>query len=1679
MKRSLRTSMQNVLEARGTTRKGGAVIVVVLALMAMLAFLGIFFYDFVQVESDTAQNFLSAQPEFSGIDPESVINGAMSQVVSHTNLNDHPSSVLEGGKEPLLAKIFGTMDTNGRPRDYEMRNGRGLYYLPTSAGGDEPFKYTGNDSAPTVSTHVAEDAGTIFGFVINRSRAANDGNTFSSTAHEYEPDVDYTYPDLNGMFLGYDYIQVERDPNGNGVLDSGEAPYDLNKDGNFTEDDNNDGTLSADEDVNGNGVIDPDMVRYIKPSFMDIGLLSRLRPDTTTWYTDPLTKKWVFRPHKSHMIPGTTFARFDAANFPKLDGSALKLGLWTGHGVDYSGLDADADNDGFLDSIYIDLDLPVQELKLENRKLVPMAFFKIEDLNGLIDLNSAGNIPDLVLKNRAGSVDLFTDVYGYEVNSQYRPIHYSHYGATRAEINPMWALFANPVVSYVQGQRFPWDCAFYRTSLTTAFGPETSHPPLPQYPSADTRPRIRMQNTELAMLLLGSAATMHQSINSSFVFTNTEDDLQGRFGDRNRIPSTSTGQFAAPGTPDVDDDANEGTDLNQNGTVDTASPLPYGVHPSDPAGSGSINVQHPSGARTLGTLASVPTGMSFPTYQGNWQGQANPPISYQTGGLGLVAGTADFRIDDPAEVNRYSASNTERDNLFKPYETAALHLSEYDASKTALFSRVRQLAPFNFNMNEYARDIRRQFTTESWNRREFSFPYNPTRNWEFSHADPVAANTYRFPPQFGSITPSQHESGSIIDLDPFRPVVRRLLTTRSYQGAAGNAPLRNRANFPQLPLELNRVLIEPSSPTTAQQAFDSLGNPRFRELTPHANFTTYTPPQNPTPVKIPSVVHQNGLSNAETEAGYATLYPNNYPTGSPNQHPVKRFTDRGTDALVQEWWARQDRQSLARDIYVLLVTLCAPGNSGTNSTNSAISEEIAKEMAQFAVNYVDAFDSDDVITRFEYDINLSNGWADTASDMRTVLGVESQRLAFSEALWIQQNKASSDVSDTWHDESDGYHEFLYLELRNPTPIPVGLTRQTWRILRLDPDNNTLPHTASITFKSTQTVNSGSTFVISMHDGNLKAQGQAASSDFYSKFDPTGMAMPTTFKVIVPATGPDATPAAPMSMTPAVIPPSLCNLDLYQQPAIPAASQEFTLETLTPPPAAPGVPGFLYFSPDTPDPAVRMTLLLQRRQHLATDNKVELTDADWIDVDIVEIDPHVLALNSNTDLLTELPKIKSGERPLPLNRPRTEQDSSAVALHSSLPVATAVAAAGNPSFHTIDEITAATRLNSTSNAGAVASLWQPHHDRDFTSVYELLSVPLVDPYYLLESIREQGTTVDSLAGRISGWVRRTGTTEEVLYAAARRFLPDRDTTPPVNAIPGTGVTRRPHDRARPDYSTGVIPWGRILNFVALPDPTDRLQQTINPNLTRSRTYGQINVNMVRTPPVLEGLIDDSTDKDPADNSSSKSIVANSPFLQDRRDTSRLWWEWFKGLRDGHPLGGISSWNPVSSTVARPFRPQGLFHVGLTPVTEVPADGNEHTLLRRQFNAYPAGAAEDAIGLFEARTQADYYTATPTPGAGPNLVDLHTRNRLLQKVANNATTRSHCFAIWCGVDFFEGTEVATGKFQVGKKASDVPTARWFFVVDMSRLEDAYDTASLNSTTTPAFDWRKFVIYRQRLE
>ncbi len=131
---------------------------------------------------------------------------------------------------------------------------------------------------------------------------------------------------------------------------------------------------------------------------------------------------------------------------------------------------------------------------------------------------------------------------------------------------------------------------------------------------------------------------------------------------------------------------------------------------------------------------------------------------------------------------------------------------------------------------------------------------------------------------------------------------------------------------------------------------------------------------------------------------------------------------------------------------------------------------------------------------------------------------------------------------------------------------------------------------------------------------------------------------------------------------------------------------------------------------------------------------------------------------------------------------------------------------------------------------------------------------------------------------------------------------------------------------------------------------------------------------------------------------------------------------------------------------PFRP--LAHLDSTGDQSI-----TQTILRNRISSSDTNMDNildtQPHGLFEARVSTD---------VGTDAIDYHSRNRLLAKIHNRSTTRSNVFFVWTTIGFFDAHQPpfagGAGYVTIGAQAEDLPMRRTFSVVDMSRLEEAYD-------------------------
>ncbi|QDT55611.1 hypothetical protein Pan44_36570 [Caulifigura coniformis] len=1688
-------------------RSGGAVLIIVLTLLSTLVFLGFFYFAYTSQAENAARSYATA--EDYKLDADEILDKTYEQILVGTRAG-YPNSALYGNRHSIVSHIVGPVDLELRPTKDQPFSGAGIR-MEVSDNGDGVlaageylrFDFDG-DGYPDATLDRTNDP-SLAPLPLNFSKVARydtqfySGGTpdYSRGLHDspqlsvdeknvfanYQPHVGYTYPDINSLFLSYDSI------------------------------------------VSGQRVSIPS---YFRPQ-LELEYRSSGFDD---YFTTEATSSRSLRPHSFHRLSNNTSRRFISASggvqaesgdtrriimpFPFQtdldgDGNFNAMGVLSRDGL-YE-LDVDTDGDGIRDAIWMDLDLPLVTLP-DGRQVVPLVAVKIVDADGLLNVNVIGNAAGVTRLNETPTA---TDSLGRPVS-----ISKSNLGLSPAEVNPVWALVSDSDVSS-PAPDIPSATSEAHLALSLVMGGAT-------LPNA-----VAVANTELLFLLYGRMPLDGgSSLPGRYAGPATTEQLDSYVAADNSFIFTPF-SGPRPGASNIDDDSDGPSGIRPGGGQDSRSEfmrkvanaapqmqIPPAVHPLDFLGLGHLvntgtarsylslggeaTPLSPSvdeGAqRRLTTPAALTAGganpSTWPTYQGFWHAnQDTLATTYGISGYHQAVGnqlqpnvtafpsgdaiTTDLTDEDNEVIANRWLYNV-NDSLFLPSELAGLHLSNPDFALTGEYSRLRDLLPFAFRGAQNSSVTRRRFTTDSWDRLEFTRTiYNPfpdsfgpssgndepmPRQWEFTVWTGYDAADVHFPPQFANSTVFSAN-------DPFRSELRQLLQT-TIRGAGSGTSLSNFDSMrarPQQRLNLNGLLVN----------FDSAGNPVYRPLTPHPNFADIAAASTPAQQTLPNMYH--GQLNPATAS--APNYEADPPAGAaPDDYPPYASvpsTSTGTEAQLraQEWWARFDRQRMARDIYVLLWTLggaqdLATGANAPYTQVRTYTDEQAREMAQFAVNVVDALDRDDVITRFEYVSDLTvAGW--TNPD-RVVYGVESQLLTLSEAMLINEPQQSGDLARTLHDDADSAHQFLYIELRNTSPFDVRLDDETWRIVRVTSDmpvgSSDANVEAAVKFKSDGTnsptdskiVGPGENFVIACHDGNVRTTGgQDLPADFYVDFE--GGA---EFEAVVPrATSTVTTVTPPL--------PALSDLDLNSTE--PAHQQYHSITPLSV--FEPTNGGTTLVGRDATSKT--FDLVLQRRRNLLAKGHGEDLGAGtptpvWVEVDRIKIEgTDVVDFSPGGDTQTVMQNfltngagsdgIRSVERAQPFGHVRQERHGSS-----------------SPRNHTLVSRNETDRHGPNSNLAPLTqfTMFEPHFNRDFSSVMELLSIPIygyqgtssVDP----DTLTPFSTNVGAIGGAVANLSTHGATNArmEGNAVAAVRFL---NPHPALTAPYSTPLNGAPHYANR---------WYRLLEFLTVPD---RSEEAIQPRLDdatlpqvrlQRRTPGKVNLNTIRDTTVLQGVVDDHDQLATVDSST------RLPSMDDRyQTTNRNWYDMLLRSRDGIDPTALNGGTTIAipgSIASRPFRDLGFMEADRNTGSTMLRDNSIESTILRSLSAISSPPLDlstvrssSAQGIFDARTQAD-------AAAGASTVDYHTRNRLLAKIHNRTTNRSHVFIVWTTVGFFEAHRLdttngaASGEVQIGAEATDIPRRRAFMACDMSQLEEAYEDPDPTDDLPGYYDFRKFIIYRK---
>lgn len=1691
----------------------GSTLMIVIVLLGLLSVLGVLFYTFAAAERSNSEYYAEGakNDEEAGLPADVVMDYALQQVIVGTDPR-LKNSVLWGSRYSMLANMLGVK--NHTISDLTAFDGTGINVILDSATGeavvDQNF-----DGVPDGGALLDEAGQPVFTGIsgsdvqdlldINNSPAAN--TLFERQVDKFpQPDVGYTYPDINNLFLAHvAWVRDRAAPFAVRpvIIPSFHRPQLLRTGAGglgvpapLWEDVNYDGTISPGEQLPGNG---PDPAAAGTDPFKN----RLLRPHPGHLYVPPSqqgtvqTPRYIFTRNAAaaafgdgkHVFP--FLPMYDGYN-PTDNGTDVALtgkpAAWIGHQGLWSGVhatdptfndsyqfDVDNDSDGIREGIWLDLDFPVQELS-DGTTYTVLHSVTVYDLNGLFNLNAHGNIQQLLFQYNnvppRFAFDNLSAPFGWNTTPATPRMDFisaSNLGMHTAEVNPAWGLTGRP------GLEVP------TANLATVFAQyQLFFGNLPQDWSGSSaalqQQRTAWQevaNMELAFLKMG-----RPEINSG---SGSLDDLfPGVYGEEHLIAQNlgtpgarDPRLYPHPGTSVIDDnnDLNEGMESQPRSDTSSGTAVWLDVNqPFDALGVGSILEANGTDPKNVNlTNPSAPTNrVQWPTYD-RYTGNGNvfwglPGIA---GGQLMTVPYAYGLFDDPSELALYANDQRDVDDPLAAEDAVFLAMSNTDITNLGITSRLQNLSKFNFatdpSTNARGEAIRKRFTTISNDRKNFAAPRAPAatgRNWEWTDdqgrtaqqlASAGVANQFkvRFPPTFGDplLDPQNSPTRRYGPEDPFRGPVRFLLQ-------ATREDLQVAKQYQQR-LSVNQLLIYNNQTKKLE----------YRDLTDH--------PLNPGAAVIPSDL-------------------NNYNSA----------TGRPQTAQQYEFWARRDRQLLARDIYVLLYLL-GPGLDGSSADNptrtgwtTPYSPEQLEQMARFAVNLVDAQDKDNVITRFEYDRDLSDGWdldddpytiGDGGGDRAEVWGVERQELAFSEALVFRTVMQPSNYSSTAHDDMMD-RQFLYLELRNLAPYPVKFTdREAWQIVmrQVEPGdaayNSALhpPRERRLTLRNNAgVVPAAGFYTIFSTDQNEPAQSPTVS--------------PSAFQVD-PAGGGATMWIAPLDSTTFLASASANgnHIDLVEDSV--TAGGAFTLtDGQTTPTNMTNIHGAMLQGAAGPgtfaleDPVLPVRFVLRRRVHPT--RNVPTTALEEADNPYVEVDRLVHPVMPTFDLggmgsdpatiQAQLDNLVSQERPEPL---------SAVLELNNAP-------AGTPSHNTLDSAAGAENSVSTPTE---FQFWQPHFDRAFTSLGDLLHLPIVGPPpYDNIPTDDDPNPWDGVAmspARDSGYTRYA----EMMWQSPEKQsanIPQNPTgsyffTYAKNAL---GMFAVPDAIDRGTVGTADAEdnrWHRVLEFLEVPNRQHK-NLGLGSELDIARVPGPVNLNTVRHTEVLAGLIDDETVADlnlVYDNTQAAPASINDsnyPRLVDGLNGGgegivRDWFEQFIASRDqtdpywaaqGQTLSlpglPINVAAPPTEDFGRPFRSLSFTQDG--------ANSIQHTLLRSLPVDIFNGAASHRQ-LLEVGTSPEHLG---------NTIDPLLRHRILSKIWNNTTTRSNTFVVFVSAKLFRANvDATTGAVQIGgplrefsatDPSPELPEYRGVFVVDRSDLEGA---GQAGGGTISSF--RPFVKYRRILQ
>ena len=482
----------------------GSVLIVVIGLLLLMMLLGITFFTFANQEHTSAEYYADSAKVFSvTADVDALWDWALEQLIIGPRDNNM-QSVLWPGEHSLIPNAIGFFAANPNgtqyttvPNDRHPFNGgpginviagpQGQPFLDQNFNGINDATEAGLNNSNLFILNWSPVTGTK-GFNFN-SRA----QFFNTSLAPYLParDVGYTYPDINNVFLAHvRYLSYG----------AASAPT---------------ATIP---------VYHPSFHRpqYLRDSTSGVPYANG------TWQIDQSgsatdTTARVLRPHPAHLFvdqngnPVNNYTRYlqvaqtvGARTIQPFTFSTFgDQGVWSNSTNPASvGYDVDNDNDGIREGIWLDLNYPAS-LTSDGRISVPLFSYTVTDADSLINLNYSGNLSGFTSLSHPFTGAPLTAMGGPGVNT---PVSRSNLGMSPREINPLWAMTADPTNTfYLSPANLPGSPVAAMQQYRGFFN---INPPGSYVPD-----RVEMGNMDMLFLLWGRPTYTVTTSGANEVFT--------------------------------------------------------------------------------------------------------------------------------------------------------------------------------------------------------------------------------------------------------------------------------------------------------------------------------------------------------------------------------------------------------------------------------------------------------------------------------------------------------------------------------------------------------------------------------------------------------------------------------------------------------------------------------------------------------------------------------------------------------------------------------------------------------------------------------------------------------------------------------------------------------------------------------------------------------------------------------------------------------------------------------------------------------------------------------------------------------------------------------------------------------------------------------------------------------